>query len=172
VIPSHSPKTQTIYHRDGRERTVDVHEASRLAGTGTVGADKEWSFYKPPPSGWERETPKYRASRDIKPALKARYRSETPFANISDSDVWQYGEQPVKAGEIIETREWPHPSFRPLNYSAEKVLAFFNGAMKSRLTRSPWYGDGVRLDNGLSDAPAIFNPKPPKIKPVDMRPIS
>ena len=44
-------KTATIYHRDGRERTLDIHEASRLVGTGAVGANKDWSFHKPPPPG-------------------------------------------------------------------------------------------------------------------------
>jgi hypothetical protein len=29
-------KMTTIYHRDGRERTLNVHEASRLVGMGTV----------------------------------------------------------------------------------------------------------------------------------------
>jgi hypothetical protein len=119
-----------------------------------------------PPPGWERETPKYRASRDLRPAQKPRYRSETPFSGGSENDVWQYGERPVKASEIIETTEWPHASFRPLNYSAQKVWDFFNSAMKSRLTRSPWYGDAVRLDNGLSDAPAIFDVRPPQVRPT------
>jgi hypothetical protein len=102
------------------------------------------------PPGWERETPRYRATRDIQPATKARYRFEPPFSTIWDSDVWQYGAQPIKAGEEIETRDWPHPSFRPLNFTAGRVLDFFNSRMKSRLPRSPWAGDRIRLDDGLS----------------------
>jgi hypothetical protein len=103
-----------------------------------------------PPPGWEFETPKYRVARDVHPAPRARVRFETPFAESSDSDEWQYGERELKAHEIIETREWPHPSFRPLNYAAKKVLEFFNLEMKSRLPRSPFQGDRLRLDNGLS----------------------
>src|SRR5712675_582092 len=104
------------------------------------------------PPGWERETPKYRATRDIQPAEKARFRSETPFAHSFDSNTWQYGYRPIQTGEIVETREWPHASFRPLNYSAAKVLDFFNTRMKSRLPRSPWEGDRLRLDDGLTGA--------------------
>jgi hypothetical protein len=58
-----------------------------------------------PPPGWERETPKYRVIRETKPAPKSRFRFEPPFASGSESDVWQYGERTMKAGEIIETRE-------------------------------------------------------------------
>ena len=163
-------KTATIYHRDGRERTVDIHEASRLVGTGEVGADKEWSFHKPPPPGWEREIPKYRATRDVHPAPKARFRFEPPFASITDSDEWQYGTRAIEAGEIVETKDWPHPSFIPLNYGAEKVLAFFNSQMKSRMQRSPWNGDCLRLDNGLFgnviDAARVV---PPQLKQIDRR---
>jgi hypothetical protein len=102
------------------------------------------------PRGWRTETPKYRATRDVQPAQRERYRGETPFSSSSENDVWQYGTKIVEAGEIIETTEWPHASFRPLNCSAEKVLAFFNGAMKSRLTRSPWRDGCLHLDDGLS----------------------
>jgi hypothetical protein len=104
----------------------------------------------PAPHGWEREVPRYRATRNLKPAEKARFRSEPPFSTIFDNDVWQYGAQPVKAGEEFETRDWPHPSFRPLNYSASKVLNFFNSRVKSRLPRAPWSVDRIRLDDGLT----------------------
>jgi hypothetical protein len=107
------------------------------------------SFSAPPP-GWERETPKYRATRDLHPSPNDRHRFEPPFSTIWDSDVWQFATRPVTALEELETREWPHPSFRPLNYSAGKVLDFFNSRMKSRLARSPWAGDQIRLDDGLT----------------------
>jgi hypothetical protein len=164
-------KTATIYHRDGREKTVDVHEASRLAGAGTVGASKDWSFHRPPPPGWEREVPKYRVTRDVHPLPQQRSRFEPPHAMISDNDAWQYAERPVKAGDIIDTKEWPHPSFAPLNYGAERVLEFFNSRMKSRLTTSPWYGDGLRLDDGLTGN-IIMSADPPQLKRMDLRPAS
>jgi hypothetical protein len=94
-----------------------------------------------PPSGWECEVPKYRVVRDLTPAPKARYRFEKPFTEISDNNVWQYAERVYEAGEVIESTNWPHPTLWPLNYSAEKVLEFFNGALKSRLPVSPWYGN-------------------------------
>jgi hypothetical protein len=122
--------------------------------------------------GWEREIPKYRASRALGPALKARWRAEPPFTTLGDNDCWQYGTQEIEAGEIISTTQWPHASFRPMNYSAEKVLAFFNGATKSRLPRAPWHEGRIRLDNGISDAPMMFDVRPPQIRPVDLRPIS
>jgi hypothetical protein len=161
-------KTATIYHRDGGEKTVDVHEASRLVGTGTVGAGRDWSFVKPPPPGWEREIPKYRVTRDVHPAPKERFRYEPPFAMISDSDVWQYGTRVLKTGETIGSKEWPHPSFHPLNYTAEKVLDFFRTRQKSRLPQSPWQGDSVRLSDGLS-GPGITKPVLPNLPTVDQR---
>jgi hypothetical protein len=123
-----------------------------------------------PPPGWEFTTPKYRVSRDVHPAPKARFRHEPPFSQVSDSDEWQYAEREMKAGEVIATREWPHSSFRPLNFAAKKVLDFFNLQMKSRFPRSPWVGDRLRLDNGLSDAPTIVVTRP-QLKPTDLRPV-
>jgi hypothetical protein len=113
-----------------------------------------------PPPGWERETPKYRAIRDLHPAAKARFRSEPPFAHCWDSSEWQYAIGDVKAGDVVETREWPHASFAPLNYAAKKVLEFFTSQQKSRLPRSPWFGDRIRLDSGLNGP----QPRPMAIK--------
>jgi hypothetical protein len=113
--------------------------------------------------GWEREIPKYRAARDIRPSAKARHKFEPPFTEVGEDDRWQYGTRPIKAREEIETREWPHESFIPLNYSASRVLDFFNSRMKSRMSRSPWAGDRLRLDDGLGAAQpttaAILKPR-------------
>jgi len=125
-----------------------------------------------PTPGWDREIPKYRVTRDVLPAPKARFKNEPPFAETWQSNIWQYGERPMAAGEIIKTTEWPHPSFRPLNFSAEKVLAFFNSEMKSRLPRKPWFDGRVRLDNGLSNVPRIVDVKPPQIQPMNLRPVA
>jgi hypothetical protein len=107
----------------------------------------------------------------MRPAERARYRFEPPFGTILDSGVWQYGTRAYKAGEIIETTAWPHPSFMPLTYGAERVLEFFNTRMKSRLTTSPWFGDSLRLDDGLTGAP-IVSAAPPQLKQMDLRPAS
>jgi hypothetical protein len=128
-----------------------------------------------PPPDWMTTTPKYRVSRDLRPADKARYRLEPPFAQTSDSDTWQYGERELKAGEVIESREWPHPSFRALNYGAVKVLEFFNLEIKSRLPRSPWNAGQLRLDNGLTGnivTGGFVGVTTPKLQPMDLSPIS
>jgi hypothetical protein len=124
-----------------------------------------------PPPGWEREVPKYRVARDTRPAQKARFRLEPPFASCLDIDVWQHGEKPLKAGEIIETRAWPHPAFFPLNYSAKKVLEFFRASPKSRMQRSPWAGDQIRLDDGLTGN-LVVQAMAPQLQPMDLRPAS
>jgi hypothetical protein len=123
-----------------------------------------------PPLNWRREVPKYRISRETKPAPKQRFRFEPPFSSSSESDVWQYGERIHKDGEIIETTEWPNPgTMTPLNYSAREVMAFFTSRQKSRLPRSPWADDQVRLDDGLSNAlPKIGAPR---VQPMDLRPV-
>jgi hypothetical protein len=119
----------------------------------------------------EHEVPRYRAIREVHPGEKARFRFEPPFAMTSSSDVWQYAERSIKAGEIIETTAWPHPSFRPLNLAAERVLSFFNTRQKSRLARSPWDGDGLRLDDGLTGNEPVLA-VPPQLKPMNLRPAS
>jgi hypothetical protein len=143
-------KTATVYHRDGSEKTVDVHEASRLVGASAAGPGKEWSFHKPPPLNWEWEIPRYKATRDLRPSPNRRHRFEPPFSTIWDSAVWQYSEQAIAAGDEFESRDWPHPSLQPLNYSAGRVLDFFNSRMKSRLPHSPFRGDRVELDDGMT----------------------
>jgi len=103
-----------------------------------------------PPPGWEREIPLYRVVRDVHAAPKARFRFEPPFTNILDGAEWQYAERDYKAGEVIESTDWPHPSFSPLNFSAKQVQRFFSTQMKSRMQRSPFSGGRIRLDNGLT----------------------
>jgi hypothetical protein len=114
--------------------------------------------FSAPPPGWERETPKWRASRAVYPSPNSRHKLESPFASLSDPDVHQFATRPINAGEEFSSREWPHPSFIPLNYSARKVLDFFTTRQKSRLGRSPWQGDRIVLDDGLT------GPTQPKFK--------
>jgi len=121
-----------------------------------------------PPPGWRRETPKYRVVRDTYPAPKARFRTEPPFASGSESDVWQYGERIYKAGEEISTREWPHSHFFPLNYSGKRVLDFYNSQMRSRMARSPFFGNEIRLETGLSGGPPQI--AAPQVQPVGVQP--
>jgi hypothetical protein len=121
-----------------------------------------------PPAGWQFETPRYRAVRDLNPAPKARFRFEPPFSLCYDSDSWQYGTQPVKAGEIIETKSWPHATFHALNYSAAMVLAFFNNRQKSRMQVSPWQGDRIQLDDGLGGT-LLKEIARPRVAPSDWK---
>lgn len=157
--------TATIYHRDGKTQTLEPNAAAREVQN-SRGA---WSFTAPPPPGWEREIPKYRATRDIQPSPKSRFRFEPPFTSVFNSDAWQYGSEHVKAGQTVETKDWPHPSFHPLNYSAGKVLEFFNARLKSRLQNSPWFGSQIRLEDGLTGR-AVVEVVPPQLRQVDMRP--
>jgi hypothetical protein len=106
-----------------------------------------------PHSNWERIVPIYRSTRAVHPSSKIRHRFEQPFAKMDDPAEWQYGEKPVQAREEITTTSWPHPSFHAVNYSAERVLQFFNSRMKSRLPRTPWRGDRIVLEDGLTGAP-------------------
>lgn len=108
------------------------------------------NFNSAPPAGWERTTPKYRATRDIHPSPNSRHRLENPFSSLSDNDCWQFGTQIVEANEIVETREWPHPSFTALNYSAKRVIESFNISQKSRLQCSPFRNGQIVLDDGLN----------------------
>lgn len=119
------------------------------------------------PRGWRTEIPQYKATRDLRPPAFARMTTETPWSSSSEDDVWQYLQQGkvVRAGEVISSPHWPHPSFRPAgpidepaNYAAEKILSFFSTAMKSRLGLSPFRGDRIELDDGLS------GPTQPNIK--------
>jgi hypothetical protein len=123
------------------------------------------------PVNWEKELPLYRVSRDVHPSPKARARTEPPVSSSSDPDMYQYAERPMKAGEIFEITDWPHPSFRPLNYSAAKVMEFFSRDVKSRMQRSPWVAGRVQLDNGLTGS---LTPQttPPPLQPMDLRPAS
>jgi hypothetical protein len=157
----------TIYRPDGTSETLRAD----LARNRTYFQPDEWSLTKPPPLNWERTVPRYRLSRDLKPAEKARFRSEPPFAETWISDVWQYGERHYEAFEEISTTAWPHPSMRPLNYAAERVHAFFISGMKSRLQIAPWRDGQVRLEDGIS-GPLPGHVSSPNVKPMNLRPVA
>jgi hypothetical protein len=127
----------------------------------TIATDNRQPIPDEAPRNWQREIPKYRVMRETKPAEKHRFTLDRPFSQMSDAATWQYGERLYKAGEVIETTEWPCAgTMVPLNYSAREVMRFFNLAQKSRLQRSPWHDGRVRLDDGLSGAlPKIIGPK-------------
>jgi hypothetical protein len=158
--------TATIYSRDGTSVTLPIDQARNR----TYLNPQEWSLTKPPPPGWDRTIPQYRASCDLNPAPKARFQFEPPFAVCYDGS-WQYGTEPIKSGDIIETKSWPHPSFRPLNYSAGRVLDFFNLRMKSRMGLSPFRGDRIELNDGISGA-LSFEVKSPQVQPMNLRPVA
>jgi hypothetical protein len=122
-----------------------------------------------PPPGWASEEPLYRTTREIYPAERDRYRFERPFSEQGNMDCWQFGTTVLKAQQEISTREWPHPSFYPLNEVARRIHSFFTIAQKSRLARSPYdQGGKLRLSDGLSGPlPQIAAPK---VQPMDLRP--
>jgi hypothetical protein len=123
------------------------------------------------PAGWERVVPRYRIVRELKPAEKTRFRLETPFSSMSDSNTWQFGTRVMTAGEVIETTEWPHPSFHPLNFSAKKTLEFYASGIRSRMARSPWQRDRLVLEDGLQSngPPSYTKPRP---QPFDLKPVA
>ena len=124
-----------------------------------------------PPRGWEQILPRYRIINDVAPPAKPRFARECPFSTFP-VDQWQYGTRTMKRGEIIETGEWPAPgAFFALNYSAKRVLEFFNSGMKSRMPRSPWRGDRLVLEDGVSSngAPSYTKPRP---QPFDLKPVA
>jgi hypothetical protein len=157
----------TIYNRDGTTETLPADQARYK----TYVSPGEWSLTPPPPPGWKLSTPKYRATRNVRPSPNSRHRHEPPFATIFDVDVWQYATRPVAAFEELESREWPHESFRAMNYAAEQVLAYFKSAMKSRLARSPFRGDRIELSDGISGV-LSFEVKGPKPQPMNLRPVA
>jgi hypothetical protein len=141
------PLTATIYNRhDGSTETLPADQAALK----TYYQRETWSAQPLPPKDWEREVPRYRITRSLRPAQFPRVRLENPHTDLTCGDSWQYSDRHYEAGEEIESKCWPHPSMYPLNYSAQRVMAFFSSAMRSRLTTSPWFGDQVRLDDGLS----------------------
>jgi hypothetical protein len=134
----------------------------------TAATDDRTVIPNTPPANWRAIVPRYRVGQDVRPSPNDRHRNENPFSSFSDGSVWQQADRPHKVGEIIETTEWPHPMFWPLNFSARRVLDFFNSSQKSRLPRSPWADGRVRLSDGLSGPlPQIKAPKP---EPVRLQP--
>ena len=96
---------------------------------------------------WERQMPRYKATRDLWPAAP-KMKHAPPIPHLSESDdIWQYARQPISAGDLINTEFWPHPSFEPLNESARCVHEFFlAGIGKSWLPFRPFENGRVVLD--------------------------
>lgn len=102
------------------------------------------SFEEFPPLSWEKELPKYRATRALKPPVRP-IDCHHPV-RVGDPDTWQYAEGPVAAGEVLETSTWPHASLAPLNDSAKAVLKYFtSGQSFTRMPRAPWKDGQVFL---------------------------
>jgi len=117
-----------------------------------------------PLPGWERETPKYRVIHETHPSKNSRFKFEPPHSSASDGS-YQYGDRILKRGEIVETRQWPHAAFFPLNEVAKRVLDFFNSRQKSRLPLTPYDSRGqLRLDDGLSGP--LPNIGRPQVQPI------
>jgi hypothetical protein len=104
-----------------------------------------------PTAGWQREMPRYRATRDLWPPSKPHFRHVPPVQILSEADdIWQYcGRKPVSVGDVVTTEDWPHPSFEPLCESARRVHAHLLAHRGRWLPTRPWQGDHVVLeDNG------------------------
>lgn len=99
---------------------------------------------------WQYVTPKYRVTRDLHPSPNSRHRFESPFTSMDDNDCWQFADRPLAARSEISTRHWPHPSMMPINESARRVHGYFTTHIKSRLPVSPFRGDRIHLDDGLT----------------------
>src|ERR1700688_4116102 len=119
--------------------------------TTTTSIDPKKPIPPAPPLNWRKEMPVYRVRAETRPAPKTRFRFEPPFSQVMNPNEWQFGERIHKAGEIIATTEWPCAgTMTPLNYSAREVMDYFTSRQRSRLARSPWFDDQVRLQDGLS----------------------
>ena len=129
--------------------------------TTTTATDDRKPIPATPPRDWELEIPRYKVVREMHPSPKPRHRLEPPFSTTTDSDMYQYATREMKAGEIVETREWPHASFFPLNIVAKRIINYFNSRQKSRLARSPYDARGqLQLQDGLTGGlPKIVAPK-------------
>lgn len=130
--------------------TGEVRTLPTLDATELTRSDRRWSLTPPRPDGWDLEIPRYRASQRVIPAPLDRVRDDPPWANCSNTEIWQYGTAPIAAGEEVETTEWPHETFVPLNHSARAIHEFFTMVTKSRLQRSPWRDGRISLHDGLS----------------------
>jgi hypothetical protein len=159
--------TIPLFDRDGRERIFSLEAHARMVGNGEVGPGRSWSSVPPPPQGWELEVPKYKVTREVVPSPRPRHRTEPPFAYDFQTDVWQYAARVYKAGEIVETKDWPHSSFLGITYGAKMILEFFKSRPRSSLTTTPWDLNQIRLVGGMApmwlrpeDLP---RPKPPRV---------
>jgi hypothetical protein len=138
--------------------------------TTTTSIDPKKPIPTTPPLNWRKEMPVYRVRAETRPAPKTRFRFEPPFSQVMNPNEWQYSERVWPAGSVIASDQWPNPgTMTPLNYSAREVMEYFTSRQKSRLPRSPWFDDQVRLQDGLSsDGPPKI--APPKVQPTDLQP--
>jgi hypothetical protein len=78
------------------------------------------------PTDWQLQTPRYKASRDLWPPSKPQFRHLPPTPCLSEADdIWQFANRPIAAGNFINTEDWPHWSFEPINESARHVHGYF-----------------------------------------------
>ncbi len=133
------PNIARIYGPGGAVRDLEWARASAEVQN----SFGRWSFTPPLPKGWEKETPKYRATKSVHPSHLARLADEPPVMLSSDDAEWQHGDRNVEAGEEIETKEWPHRSFVALNDSGKHILDLLNNRPVHVLPPKPWHGGQV-----------------------------
>jgi len=160
----HTQRCALYNHATGEVRHLTISEANN-----TIGFDKSWSRDRPPPKGWERQVPQYRATRDLHPPVLDRMGHDTPWASTMDEICWQYAPGPIRKGEVVETKSWPHESFEPINYAAKQILQFFNEREKSRMQLSPWFNGEVRLETGNEGTSILVSHVRPRPAMVETR---
>ena len=87
--------------------------------------------------------PEYRAQQDLAPFPRSR-EAERPFSS-DNLGLWQYATKPIKAGEIVKTTCWPHPTLSPLNRSARAVYRYFMEVPRVSMAPLPWRDGKVCL---------------------------
>jgi hypothetical protein len=97
----------TIYCRDGTSESLPGDQARYRAYL----HPDEWSLTPPAPLNWQYEKPRYRLTRDLKPAEKARFRFEPPFSETA-MDTWHMASGPWQPEMKLKPRRGRMPRCR------------------------------------------------------------
>ncbi len=87
---------------DLQQRTGETAIMPQMLATERNAPEPRLVVHAAAPRDWEKQTPLYRATQDLRPATRDRYRSELPFSETGNS--WQYGSKPVEGRSGIHRR--------------------------------------------------------------------